>query len=256
MQITYQKAKQGTASYNQDVVGSKGNTLWVIDGATDLFHLNHLGVDDDVQYAVRLLSEALFEVGDLELPLQEVLLDAVKRTRHELDKLNKQLDQVLPYTLPTFAIAMARVHDDHLEYYFLGDCYLIIEGQAIMTDERLAKFSQEIQASQAVAKDDLFVHLRKHLNQSKGYWIGSFDALGIEHGLSGQLAIESKQKFALMSDGFYEFGKILEIDWLTFNFTNQEIEKVYNAINEQTAHEMLKTYNKIDDASVIVGQIP
>lgn len=257
---------KGDGIENEDVFGVEKNCFWVIDGATDLFGLKLFDVKDDVAFYVRHLSKTIGRFCNEENDLKKVLKDAILETNKTL---KLKVDEYESYKLPSFAIVMARINDNSCEYYILGDCFLVIEENGDIkqyTDSRLSAFSKRNREGIIQLRDEdklnsqseniLFQNTRKYMNKKEGYWIGSPDAIGIDHGLSGIIDINNNTKILGFSDGLYEafeLFKITSLEELDYNKKGivETVRKLRIRQNEDFERKVTRV-RKVDDLTYVL----
>lgn len=234
---------KGTTKYNEDVFGTNNNYFWVIDGATDLFECDKI-IGVNVSEYVNLLSCKLNRLCNNKLTLNDIMKKAVLNVSEDLLK-DVDIDDDLFNKLPNFAFVFCRVIDQKLEYLILGDCYLIIDNDIILTDNRISKFSDiNKEKINAILKDnadteslrlDIFRKTRLMGNKEDGYLIGTMDCNSISNAILGR--IDNFSNIKLMTDGYFKFYE----KYISFS------EVVYYLFND--SEDLI--YSKRDDATII-----
>lgn len=250
MEILISKAIQGTSKENEDVIGFTKNYCWVIDGATDLFNCKEkIGLS--VSEYVDLLSQEIKINCTNNKSLTDILINSINNLNSSILKFS-DLDEDIFAKLPTFAFIFCRSINNKFEYLILGDCYLVINNNIIITDNRISNFSAYNKNKintllKTVSNDNLeterlkiFQETRLKANKPDGYPIGSLDPQSVYAALFG--TIEDIEYFQLMSDGYFKYyDKTIE--------PVKTLEIIQSDINES------KIYGEKDDASLIVGRL-
>lgn len=272
MKKIFSLSKKGTGKDNEDVVGAYHNISWVIDGATPLFQNNYFSCENDVVWVVEQLNKWLPYFIQDEYSLEEILIHTIHQVKKEAFRINNTINDVNEYELPTFTIVMVRVIDQQLEYYLLGDCGILLKTNGTIqyiTDNRIAEFSERnkksIQKLQTVKnsqeKDQLMLNAlqetRKMLNKEEGYWIGSIDGKGIEHGLSGKRLLEKNARILCFSDGYsrlFELYQLIDIKDFSFDveYVIETIQQVRRTETEDCEGILYPRAKQSDDLSVIL----
>lgn len=253
MKKIFSYTEKGTAQQNEDIVGIYQNVAWVIDGATPLFKKHFFSSENDVVWVVQQLNKWLPQFIDDRLSLQEILVHTVQQVQKEARGIYGKLDEVQEYELPTFTIILARIIDQQLEYYVLGDCGMLVEttgGVEYITDKRIEVFSQRnkqaIKRLQSISDRaeresrvlEALQNTRKLLNKEEGYWVGSIDGKGIPHGLSGKLAIEPENRALCFSDGYASLFELYQlIRWKDFSFEEAAIQQTIREVRRTEAED-------------------
>ena len=61
MKVLLSFSQKGDGAVNEDVCGFTEDSAWVIDGATDVFNINALGKENEVNWYVNELNKLLFQ---------------------------------------------------------------------------------------------------------------------------------------------------------------------------------------------------
>jgi hypothetical protein len=271
MKKIYSFSEKGTAQFNEDIIGTFQNVAWVIDGATPIFNKNYISDKNDVVWIVSEINNWIPNFIRDNRTLEEILLKTVNKVYEIALGMNGKLAEVPAYELPTFTIIMTRMIHNQLEYYVLGDCGMLINTKGkiqYITDNRIEKFSinnqesiRQIQSSNALDKDARILsrlqETRKLLNKKEGYWVGSLDAKGIVHGITGIIEIKQDARFLCFSDGYarlFELYHLTDVSYFSF-----ELDSIKDTIRqvretEESDRECLKypRAKKSDDLSVIL----
>jgi hypothetical protein len=112
---------------------------------------------------------------------------------------------------PCAAVAVARVAGGHLRYAVLGDVSIVLGGDRVVSDQRVADAGREERAAAArlplgsparaaalVAMKRAEVALR---NRPGGYWTAAADPAAADHALAGEVPLGELDRCALLSDG-------------------------------------------------------
>lgn len=213
---------QGKNHPDQDVCGKKGNTFWVLDGATPLFPETY-PQDLDTAGIMQMLNENLIQECNEERSPLENLKAACRKTEQMLSSLGSW-DELPSYQKVSFAGAIACIRDHTLSCYVIGDCEVrLSDGTRIMdpgfdapgrqnrNDERQildqyhAHTWSDLNAEEYKEARKAFLlscqKVRRKLNTPDGYWIGTMDGAGLDHGRSETLQIQQQDTVYVYCDG-------------------------------------------------------
>lgn len=255
---------QGTSEANHDTYGyffdspNRRTLLWVIDGATPLEKepypsaLCHIvrQLSTTIEYKFGWYADRCQRVG-----LQQVLAESIEQMRdavaiiapthgvHSVSSLMEGDDYNAPDAchkfwtkFGTFSITMVELDNEQpmiTECLQLGDCGLLVDD-VYYSDRRVHKFRLIIDHEED--RIEGYKIVRAKANQPDGYYIGDLSCRGVAHAIMRH-NIPIKERFTLMSDGFYDI-------WNRYG-------DVETSINEL----QYKVTNKVsrDDATFITG---
>lgn len=244
---------KGSPAVNEDLIGYSKNYYWLMDGVTDLFNFPFFNVQSDAHHLVHRIHDILPSKLDEQKSLVRIMTETMK----ELTPYLGQYPDIPTYKFPTFTIVFVRYNENGvLEYLILGDSSLIIEGEKILTDVRLEEYNRKNNPVQKdketrLEKRSRLEKTRKLLNTEEGYWIGSMDAKGFEHAITGTLELKDNQRIILCSDGFSNYFENQE-SLLQFSFTSENIVHVLQEIMKKSEQESSAQLKKRDDLSLLV----
>lgn len=196
---------------NEDAIHMTQKFLVVIDGATDLTSSEtYNGFASNAQWFSYKVKKYLSEHLQAETePIMNILHDAVCTICPIQHNIN-----------PTASIAVVRLVNDHLEYFLLGDCTIVLKrvsgGYTIISDDTLTKFDNSvldkmisIHNAQKItikcARNFVGQDLQKNrakANTQGGYWVLDTEGTAIQHGKSGFISADDVSEVLVMSDGF------------------------------------------------------
>ncbi|MBJ8349728.1 PP2C family serine/threonine-protein phosphatase [Streptococcus zalophi] len=246
---------KGTSLFNEDIVGFYQNYFWLMDGVTDLFDMDLFQEGSDSKKLVSLINEVLPNHLNDELSLKSILKNTLSEINHQT-KMLFDSEAIQKYKLPTFTIIFIRkTRNNQIEYMVLGDSSLIIEGQTIISDHRISRFSEnDLKKFRKIfdseKRKEILIDTRKKLNQKNGYWIGSLDAYGLDYALVGTLQIKENQRLILCSDGFLDYFKFKN-NILELEFTTENIIRIISDIFKNEDKEKSNKFKKRDDISIL-----
>lgn len=211
---------------NEDLVHVGDTITWVLDGATGLRKERLFQpMGSDAALFVHLIDEELRRRAEEPAPIASLVEAALAAVSERLSpSLELPNDRA---QIPTAAIAVARLTEERLDLFVLGDCRIVAyhpEGLLIdlldwrhrAIDEVALRRMSELRdqgmglAESRAAIQDLLVAHRRATNQPGGYWILGNDPKAARHGVS--LTLEnppSDLRLLLMTDGFFallEYG--------------------------------------------------
>lgn len=271
MRLLYSYSEKGIGKYNEDVYGIFGSYVWIIDGATDLFHVNMIAEDQDVYRVMNMLNREIeLNITD-EWGLEEIIYNAVNATKVALYKNGYILDRYEEWELPTFTIALYKFNEFNLDYYILGDCSLMLinRGLKIITDNRMINFVRrnreevkKLMCNEGFYKEkmeNIYKKTRMLANKENGYWIGSISGIGLKHGIIGRIEYEMNDKILMFSDGFKEYFDLFGTDEVDNSIDKKKLKEMISKlrnyeISEKNIDNKLRN-KKSDDLTVILVEV-
>ena len=217
---------------NEDSCAIGSNYGIVIDGSSGLDKRKVTNYPTDASWYSETLRNYLVEHINEELPLREIMRNAIIEVDNEYNKFPGTENIT---SKPSAAISLYRISDEKLEYFILGDCSLIIrnsnneyvhlhQDDISMLDQininKMVLIAKEkgIDVSDALPyiQEDL---LRTRLTQNTegGYWIVSNKPEAVDHALCGTISADDIEQISAMSDGFsqiFDTFHIFSIDEL------------------------------------------
>lgn len=179
--------------------------------------------------------------------------------------------------MPGACVALVRLRRDTLEYFILGDCYLVVEddaGLSMHTDPRVVNLDRlaidELERSLAAGQMDfqsnreaLLQILNRHRalqNRPGGYWLLGTEVEAVEHAIRGTCELDRTRSVLLMTDGFAELSSTFRVtervaDLLPLareqglGALHQQLKDLARADWECRAYPRLK---RLDDASAVL----
>ncbi|MGL5330647.1 MAG: hypothetical protein ACRDD7_15355 [Peptostreptococcaceae bacterium] len=82
---------QGSAKYNEDIIGFTPNGVWVLDGATGLNNKNLVSSESDAKWYVNWWNKYLYQNIHKDKDLKEIMKDGIKEINKEYN--NKLKDK-------------------------------------------------------------------------------------------------------------------------------------------------------------------
>lgn len=266
MEILANYSECGDGIENEDVIGYKGDYFWIIDGATDLFNLDFFGCQDDVAHYVKQLSECIAGSVNNNLEMNKIIKKAIYMTNKIL---NLEVDNYYAYELPSFAILFVKLEMNKCKYFVLGDCILQIKNKSNIIqirDNRIKTFSkknrvgfEELKKNNKLnyfSEKKLYIDTRKYMNRIDGYWIGSADAKGLEHGIEGEVDTDQNTICLGYSDGLLEAFELFDVAKINKDiFDKKTLEKVVRQLRELQQKDTQRECTRVrvkDDLSYIL----
>ncbi|MFC3995028.1 protein phosphatase 2C domain-containing protein [Nocardiopsis sediminis] len=205
-------SEQGQGAVNEDAVVAGAGWAFVLDGATA-----PPGVDSGCRHGVRWLVDRLAQGLTAELtapdahrtPLQEVLAAAILRTRAAH---GPGCDLGDPDS-PSATTAIVRATGDGLDHLVLGDCTVLLPGDAGPDDagSGIGHPGEAAPSPVIAVTDDRLEHLpggrpysralvRAARNTEGGFWVAAASVDAAAHAVCGR-ARSPRRSFALLTDG-------------------------------------------------------
>ncbi|RDY26481.1 hypothetical protein CHL78_013405 [Romboutsia weinsteinii] len=242
--------KQGTAKYNEDIVGITPFGAWVLDGATGLNNKNNISRESDAKWYVQWWNKYLYNNISRNESLRKIILDGIVAIKKEYYSKTEGIS-VEKIDTPSSSIAIIKYYEDKIEYFILGDCTLYLKDKKtnIIKDDSVSKLDdivykkmnsldnlkelsfEEIKSSVM----DVIINNRLKKNSYGGYWILEFDQEAVNNSLHGYLSVESDIQIMMASDGFScacDKYKIFREDELIDIAEKSGIEHIYNSIKK------------------------
>ncbi|MBY1351353.1 hypothetical protein C4351_06535 [Clostridioides difficile] len=208
---------QGTAKFNEDVVGINPFGAWVLDGATGLNGKNLVSTESDARWYVQWWNRYLYKNINKEESLKSIINTGIIEVKKEYE-LRLNGFKVEKLDLPSSSIVVVKFHENKVEYFLLGDCALFIKNgdSKVIKDRSICKFDNtvfdemsKLSNLEEMAFDkirtsvmDTIVSNRLKKNTKEGYWILDFDEEAVENSIYGYIEIKKDFQLMLTSDGF------------------------------------------------------
>ena len=262
--------------YSEDSYYISDKYIFVIDGASSIIKneasnfITHNFVKEIKSYLSLFLS-------DNNITIQE----AVKKSLN--NALMNDKDNLFVKNDISSTISIARINDEYLELYYLGDSPIIIKfndeikefkaNDISILDNNVIQKMEEVSKNENISIFDsrnseiikeLLLKNRKLKNRNKGYWILDTTGVGIENGNYLKLPIKEIQSILICSDGFSQIYDTLNIyNNLTTLFTDLDkypiedlIGKILQVQNNDVDLNKYPRFTKTDDITVIyVGEV-
>ncbi|MHA6626851.1 hypothetical protein ACU61A_15560 [Pseudonocardia sichuanensis] len=112
---------------------------------------------------------------------------------------------------PCAAVGVVRVANGVLRYAVLGDVSLVLDGEHVVSDQRVAEAGREERAAAArlpvgsAARATALVEMKRaeiaQRNRPGGYWTAATDPAAADHALTGEVPLRELTRVAILSDG-------------------------------------------------------
>lgn len=209
-------------NFNEDAIFYNENLLIVMDAATTLTNVHFTPCESDGCWLSRKTVSMLAELlSDDQKPIADALRTVSETLKAELDALG--CDKELSY--PSGSIIIARIVDETVEIFSIGDCSAIIEQSSsseeiLIYDKAVAKLDGTVlaelekmrkQSGKSIAEllpcvKEMLIENRNKRNKENGYWIFDPTGIAIKHGTTYKFSCTDVKSIALMSDGFYSIS--------------------------------------------------
>lgn len=269
MKVLFEYCKGCGKHPNEDAYGYSNNTLWVIDGATDVFNDNYLSEISDVQWIVQQLNCVLNEKSSI-ISLKEMLRAAIESVRVRALNVAPVIDKIPVNQLPTFSICCVRINRNNLEYLCIGDCALFCSSSPLIrySDLRVLPFHYQVNEVKKKYQDNqneyniqVFKKVReikKYINIEEGYWVGTLDSNVVDKSVEGCIDISQGDRILLCSDGFRP--SLDEAKLVSFSpndiFDEKRIEQlVKNQIFSEEKYQLRTGIDISDDKTILLAEI-
>ncbi|MCM1263574.1 MAG: hypothetical protein NC313_12745 [Butyrivibrio sp.] len=254
---------------NEDAYGYDNNTLWVIDGATDIFNYKYFSGVSDVQWIVQELNYVLKEKSSL-ISLKEMLRAAIGSVRLKALNIAPIINTIPINQLPTFSICCVRINKNSLEYLCIGDCSLFCSRSPSIrySDLRILPFHYQVNEVKEKYKDNQNEYnkqvlkkvreIKKYINTKEGYWVGTLDPNVVDNSVEGYIDINQGDRVLLCSDGFRP--SLDEANLIPFSpndiFDEKSVNRlIENQIFSEEKHQLQTGINISDDKTILLVEI-
>ncbi len=220
---------KGDGAQNEDHLGSEGDCVWILDGATGVSD-SVLGHESDARWYVERFNCDLADTirANPAAPTQQLISDAIRAVRHTYLTAFKGL--ATPEHAPSAAFMLLRGLNGAIELSALGDCAALyrkpngsigfFEGTSIARFETAAL--QRLRDEQACSPDADHAAVisrvspvlranRSRMNQPDGYWILSMEEEAAHHIETVIVETARDSPILLMTDGFTRAFQSLEL---------------------------------------------
>lgn len=268
--------------FNEDVVGFTKTSVFIIDGASGLTRTNITNFENDVYWYVTQWKEILEANLDTDKSLKDILKDGLRTIKDRFHYLADK-EEVSPLDYPSAAITIVRTINNHIEYFILGDCSIVLKDNkgevCYLKDDRVTKFDNQV-INNIIEENEKNFNQHKIFkgfspkslemlrvnrlkkNTNEGYWILEFNERAIDKGLYGRLFVDDSMQAVLMSDGFsssIDNYRLID-EYSVFDYVkNYGLDKIYESIRniEKDDIDCIKypRLKKSDDCSAIFIEV-
>lgn len=240
---------QGSARYNEDIVGVTPWGAWVLDGATGLNNKNLVAKDSDAKWYVSWWNEYLHNNIKNDKSLKNIMLSGIKDIKHDYYKQIGE-NKIEKLDTPSSSISIIKFYENKLEYFMLGDCSIHLEydeNTIIIKDKILCELDKVVYNQMEKLPDlaklsfesikqrviSTIIENRLKRNTKEGYWILEFDEHAISEAIHGEIYIDKGIKLMLASDGFSCISdryKLIEDEKILETVENRGVGSIYNEL--------------------------
>jgi hypothetical protein len=204
----------------EDRVGTCGNWLWALDGATPLYPERRFAGPSDASWFVDALDLALREAAASsrdDCPPLRLLGRSLRHVRNspQTPHLPSEIDAD---RLPSASLALARVDGEAVSYAIIGDCSILcrvdgaakrlIDRRPLVTEMPVIAELKRLQHAGA-SYDEMRIKLtpfvlarRRAMNGPDGYYSVNFSEIGITEAVTGRIERVDGNMFVICTDGF------------------------------------------------------
>lgn len=263
---------------NEDFAFSTERYGVVIDGATGLVEMPLISPDfaTNAQWFSHAAGEALCAALESGMPPEQALVDAVDKTRGELESaLGRPAGSLDPAAVPSATLALAVVGEKNVELWGLGDSPLVAlmrDGELVVsTDEVLESLDAHVvdlmversagrdltvAERRALVRDEVLAN-RRLRNTPDGYWCLDATGEGLAHARRLTIPRADVTAVAGMTDGIFrafgQYGMAPLAEWMrdATHFSARQLCDRMRALEAEDAQ--LRRYPRMkvgDDASL------
>lgn len=265
--------------HNEDSLFFNRNTLVVIDGASSLNSVHLTASPTDACWladtTAKLLEEKLSE-GNKTLSI--ALEETAEELRHILSGYGYQENVD---TFPSCSLMVARLLDDNLELFSLGDCTALVrfhDGRPVLHfhDDAVTRLDNSVLEKAGIMANEsglsiaevlpglqhMLMENRGKRNHENGYWIFDPSGSGIVHGKTLLIPRKEIHSLALMSDGFYEITQsevasthqqLLSL--LETTPAETLVQSLFSMLESDPRFDRFPRFKLKDDATVIYAHV-
>lgn len=269
---------QGSAKYNEDIIGFTPNGLWVLDGATGLNNKNLVSNESDAKWYVKWWNEYLYNNINKNKSLKEILKQGIREIEIEYTSNLKNI-HISKLDKPSSSACIVKLHKNKIEYLILGDCALhtkVEEKVSVLKDKNLCILDNQVYKEMESLKDlskltheeikqnvmQTIINNRLKKNTKDGYWILEFEEEAIDNAIYGTINTSKNISIMLTSDGYSCISdryKLIEEERLIEEVSIQGVGNIYNKLREFEEEEFsVNKYPRFkvkDDSSCIYVDI-
>lgn len=269
---------QGSAKYNEDIIGFTPDGLWVLDGATGLNNKNLVSKESDAKWYVNWWNEYLYKNISKEKNLKEIIKEGIKKIDIEYKRIlnNKSITKL---DKPSSSICIVKLHKEKIEYLVLGDCALhtkINNKVSIQKDKKLCELDnnvykemEELPNLYDLTHDQIKISVmntiisnRLKKNTKEGYWILEFEEEAVDNAIYGSIDVDKKISIMLTSDGYSCISdryKLIEEEKLIDEVRKNGVGNIYSKLRkfeeEEFSTNRFPRFKIKDDSSCIYLEI-
>jgi hypothetical protein len=268
---------QGSAKYNEDILGFTPNGMWVLDGATGLNRKNLVSNQSDAKWYVTWWNKYLYENISKNKSLKEILKDGIRKIN--IDYKNILKENITNLDKPSSSICVVKFYEDKLEYLILGDCALhlkINNKTSIIKDIKICNLDNKVYEEMENLPNlynlnynqirnsvmDTIINNRLKKNTKDGYWILEFEEEAIDYAINDTLKIDTDMSIMITSDGYSCISdryKFIEENELIDEVKKNGIREIYLKLREIEDEEFsinkFPRFKENDDSSCIYADI-
>ena len=209
--------------------------------------------------------------------IDDALEKVSKILKDEIDALGCNNEQLYP----SGSIMIARIINDTLEIFSIGDCSALIEftnscEEMLIHDDNVSKMDNAVlnqlkklreQSGKSIIEltpqiREMLVENRNKRNKESGYWIFDPTGIAIKYATRLKFALDEIKSITLMSDGFYSISMFENfsdnskiINALKDNSAEKLIDNIFEELNKDNELNKYPRFKIKDDASVIFAKV-
>ena len=256
---------KGNGKANEDVLGYKDNTFWVMDGVSPITDKLFLSSISDASYLVNNMSY------EMNLILKNRTLDNVQllklANQNVRKKINsKKLDMLKNNKFqPSFTIAILQFEKQFVKINILSDCYVIIkfiDHIEVLTDRRIETISKRTDnVKKRIKKNNIPKEEAKKMilnqilqNREKmniDYWVGTLDGKAFDYTIEYTFKKDTIEQILMCTDGFFRVFDYHLVSFDTLFSHKYTLEYFYDLLF-QFEEKNFKNIKKHDDTTAIL----
>ena len=265
-------------NFNEDTIFYNEKLLIVMDAATNLSKIRFTSEESDgcwlSKNTVSLLSEFL---NDSTESIPHALERVSKILKDEINSLGCNNEELYP----SGSIVIARIVNDTVEIFSIGDCSALIEfsnscKKMLIRDDNISKMDNAAlnqlkewreQSGKPIIEltpqiREMLIKNRNKRNKENGYWIFDPTGIAIKYATTLKFNCSEIKSIALMSDGFYSISMFENfsdnskiISALKSNPAGKMIDDIFEELNKDVQLNKYPRFKIKDDASVVFAKI-
>ena len=236
--------------YNEDIYCFGKDYAMVLDGASGLDHANRMHTGSDARWFVEQMMLEIEKRIHNHTSLKQIVKDAIQTLIPLYPEVEKQY-------MPSGCLSLVRLRDGKIEYIGFGDCVALFQ----LKEKTLCFYDHRIEEldNQAMLSDNpksVLLFNRTLRNEPNGYCALDLTLKSLDMCIEQTFKQEDILSIALMSDGFYQFKGLKQVDdeqfiQLLYEQKEKALPLLYSLQEQDWPCHILPRFKKRDDTTVL-----